>query len=372
MTTPSTEHPVLLDLTGHGINIAELNRSTKFLDANGTGLSHRTAWAGAGTGVLFYDPNSTGQITQKNQYVFTEWDKTAKGDLEALLNVFDSNGDGKLDAADAKFGLFKVMVTNADGTSTAHTLTDLGITSINLKADLTNITYADGSKISGETTFTKSDGSTGTVANMSLATETQGHAVTSTSATDANGTVSVTSTGLNADGSKAFVDTSSTSADGSAITNTYDSNGDGVVDHIQVITTSTDANGTRTETITNTNGGHVLLDSIQTITSGDGTNVTINRDTTGGGWYNQSEQRATSADGHRSVVVTQLSADGHEVVSSTTTVSADGFTQSIGSDLTSDGVADRIANDVIVINADSTRTTMVPVNNNRRSISCAA
>ncbi len=239
--------------------------------------------------MLFFDPGSNGQITQKNQYVFTEWDKTAKGDLEALLNVFDSNGDGKLDASDAKFSLFKVMVSNADGTYTAKALTELGITSINLKADLTNITYADGSKITGQTTFTKSDGTTGTVANTSLATDANGYAVTTTSSTDANGTVLVTSTGLNSDGKVAFVDSSSTNADGSAITNSYDNNGDGVVDHIQMITTSTDANGTRTETITNSNGGHVLLDSIQTITSSDGTNVTINRDTTGGGWFNQSE-----------------------------------------------------------------------------------
>lgn len=85
-----------------------------------------------GTGVLFFDPNSTGQITQKNQFVFTEWDKIAKSDLEALLNVFDSNGYSKFDASDAKFNLFKVMVTNADGR-----------------------------KISVEKTFTKSDGSIG-------------------------------------------------------------------------------------------------------------------------------------------------------------------------------------------------------------------
>ena len=50
--------PILLDLTGHGINITELNRSSTFMDATGSGLSNRTAWAGAGTAVLFFDPNS--------------------------------------------------------------------------------------------------------------------------------------------------------------------------------------------------------------------------------------------------------------------------------------------------------------------------
>ncbi len=85
--------------------------------------------------------------------------------IQIPLNVFDSNHDGKLDASDAKFGLFKVMVTNADGSTTAHTLTELGITSINLKADLTHVAYADGLAITGEATFTKSDGITDTVVN---------------------------------------------------------------------------------------------------------------------------------------------------------------------------------------------------------------
>ncbi|MGR3342899.1 MAG: hypothetical protein ACU0DI_06695 [Paracoccaceae bacterium] len=35
---------------------------------------HRTAWAAAGNGVLFYDPDNTGAITEKRQYVFTEWE----------------------------------------------------------------------------------------------------------------------------------------------------------------------------------------------------------------------------------------------------------------------------------------------------------
>ena len=48
--------PILLDLDGNGIRIAEIGRSTMFVDAGGDGLKHRTAWAGAGDGVLFYDP----------------------------------------------------------------------------------------------------------------------------------------------------------------------------------------------------------------------------------------------------------------------------------------------------------------------------
>ncbi|MEO0342427.1 MAG: hypothetical protein AAF198_03230 [Pseudomonadota bacterium] len=45
------------------------------------------AWAAVGDGVLFYDPDNTGEITELRQYVFTEWDPTASSDIEALANV---------------------------------------------------------------------------------------------------------------------------------------------------------------------------------------------------------------------------------------------------------------------------------------------
>lgn len=65
-------------------------------------------------GVLFYDPDNTGELTEKRQYVFTEWDPTATSDIEALRSVFDSSNDGVFDASDDEWSIFKVMVTNAD------------------------------------------------------------------------------------------------------------------------------------------------------------------------------------------------------------------------------------------------------------------
>jgi len=102
-----------------------------FVDG-GDGLEHRTAWAGAGDGVLFFDVGGDGEITEQREYVFTEWDPTAGSDLEALASYFDTNGDGKLDANDDEWANFKVMVTNADGTTTALTLVQLGITEVDL------------------------------------------------------------------------------------------------------------------------------------------------------------------------------------------------------------------------------------------------
>ncbi|MDP3195684.1 hypothetical protein, partial [Tabrizicola sp.] len=160
--------PVLLDLDGNGVKITEYQNSTQFMTGK-DGFQHRSSWAGAGDGVLFYDPDGRGAITEHRQYVFTEWNPTAAGDLEALRSIWDTNGDGKLTAADAEFAKFKVMVTNADGSTTVMTLAALGITEINLTANTVNIELPDGSVITGQTTFTRANGTTGTVANTTLA-----------------------------------------------------------------------------------------------------------------------------------------------------------------------------------------------------------
>ena len=210
-TTGDGTEPILLDLSGHGINITELNRSSTFMDATGSGLSNRTAWAGAGTAVLFFDPNGLNKIIDRNQYIFTQWDPTATSDMQALRDVFDSNGDGVFNASDAKWSQFKLLVTNAQAqlrvrslrqlkgaTQTVETLAQAGITAINLKTDTTNIQYRDGSAITGETSFTFSNGTTGTVASVSLATDAYGHKLVQTTAVNGT-TTTITSTGYGID-----------------------------------------------------------------------------------------------------------------------------------------------------------------------------
>jgi len=126
--------PIILDLDGNGISVTELAQSTHFVDG-GDGLKHRTAWASAGDGVLFYDVSGDAEITEKREYVFTDWDPCATSDLEALRSVFDTSGDGKLTSADSTFASFKVMVTKPDGTTEAKTLAQLGITEIDLNRE---------------------------------------------------------------------------------------------------------------------------------------------------------------------------------------------------------------------------------------------
>ncbi|WP_028000069.1 hypothetical protein [Sinorhizobium arboris] len=72
--------------------------------------------ASACAGMLALDIGGDGKIGDASEFVFTEWDKSATGDLEAIRNVFDTNGNGRLDAGDARWSEFKVLV---DGISPA-------------------------------------------------------------------------------------------------------------------------------------------------------------------------------------------------------------------------------------------------------------
>jgi len=124
------------------------------------------------------------------------------------------------------------MVTLADGSTVSKTLAELGITENDLTADATNIELADGSVITGKTTFTRADGTTGTVGDMLLAAEAEGHRVEQVETVDSADTRSLTTTAYATDGSKAYEILSVVSADGLSVTNRYDDDGDVVIDRI--------------------------------------------------------------------------------------------------------------------------------------------
>lgn len=367
--------PVLLDLDGNGIDITELSHSNVYVDAGGDGLLHRTAWAGAGDGVLFYDPDGRNDIIEKRQYVFTEWDPTAGSDMEALASVFDSNGDGVLDASDAAYADFKVLVTNADGSTTAKTLAQLGITSINLRPDATHIKLPDGSVITGQTTFTRSDGTTGTAADVTLVAEADGYRLEQVESFDGAGTRTEVTTAYAADGSIAFINTTVVTADGSQITNSYDDNGDGVVDRLQTITTVTQPGGEVVKTVTNSVGATaataILTDRTVTTTSADGKTITIERDSTGGGWFDQTEVRITAADGSMTIVTTDFGQDGTMIRRVNESVSADGMTRTEAVDRDGDGAADSIMTRAIIENPDGSRSETVTIKNPDNSVRSA-
>ena len=363
-----SDDPIILDLTGNGIQITERQNSTHFVDATGDGLLNRTAWAAAGNAVLFFDADGDGTLSEKSEYVFTEWDPTAGSDMEALASVFDTNGDGVLDANDADFASFKLLVTNDDGSTSVKTLTELGIVAINLDGDTTRIELPDGSVITGQSTFVYSDGSTGTVADTTLVADANSYRVEQVETVDGAGTRTEVSTGYHGDGSIAFVITSVTTSDGSSVTNSYDDDGDGVVDRVQTIATSTDGAGVKTELVTNYVGADlasaVKVSATETVTSADGLVITINRDNSGGGWFDQQEVRTTDAvTGALTIVKSDLAEDGSVIRSVTETFSADGLTRSEAMDLDGDGNAESaFAHKIVDQGTSGTLETFVETN----------
>ena len=102
-------------------------------------MKHRSAWAAARDGVLFVNADGDGEISDRREYVFTDWAPWAGDDMEALRAAFDSNGDGKPTAADARFNEFRVMVTGAGGATSVRRLVRVGIGGIELRAEVQRV-----------------------------------------------------------------------------------------------------------------------------------------------------------------------------------------------------------------------------------------
>lgn len=355
--------PVLLDLAGNGLNVNSLSSSTQFLDLHGDGYMHRTAWAGKGTGVLVIDTNNDGKINQSNEFVFTEWDKSASGDLEAIRNIFDSNHNGKLDAGDARWSEFKVMI---DGEM--KTLDQLGIASIDLTPKGSGQNFADGSSITGTSQFTRTDGTTGTVGDAVLVSESDGYKLERTKVTNGDGSITETIKGYDADGRYAFTNIVTTSANGLNKTTSYDDDGTGVIDRWQTDSVSMGSDGTRTRTITNIRLDGSVADRTTIITSADKKTVTTNLDQDGDGKADQSETFTTNADGSTTTITKAFSVDGTLVKQVSVTAAANGLSKTTKTDINGDDVYELVNSEATVVNSDGSRTKTVDAKNGDGSL----
>ena len=111
---------------------------------------------------------------------------------------------------------------------------ELGIVSIDLQATGAPRRYADGSSIEGRSTFTRADGTTGTAADATFASDSDGWRTQRDAATGADGRLTVTLTARALDGTVVSRIVSVTTPDGSQTTTTFDDDGDGIVDRRQV------------------------------------------------------------------------------------------------------------------------------------------
>jgi hypothetical protein len=166
VTVSANVAPVVLDLNGDG----QLSYSHSVIDVNGDGYLDSTAWAAPQDGVLVWDKFHDGQVHDNSQYAFTQYGGDT--DLKGLAAAFDTNHDGALNAQDAKFAEFKVWQDlNQDGVSQAgevRSLTDWGVTSLNLVSDGVQRTPAAGVTEAGRTTATTTTGKAMLVADAAF------------------------------------------------------------------------------------------------------------------------------------------------------------------------------------------------------------
>ena len=163
--------PVVLDLDGDGAEFLSASAGVAF-DYLGDGNPEISAWVGADDGLLAIDSNANGLVDNGSEIVFGGNGLT---DLQGLAANYDSNKDGVLDASDADFAKFGVWQdANSNGVTDAgefQSLSDAGITSINLVSDGVQYAAANGEvTVHGTSSYTKADGTTGDVADASFAT----------------------------------------------------------------------------------------------------------------------------------------------------------------------------------------------------------
>ncbi|RUZ76362.1 type I secretion C-terminal target domain-containing protein, partial [Mesorhizobium sp. M7A.F.Ca.US.006.01.1.1] len=163
--------PIVLDLNHDGIHTTDLAHSTISYDYNGDGVASKTAWVDQHDGILAIDLNGDGKVSNASEFVFTQQAPGAATDLVALEQLYDTNHDGKLTAADHDFSQFGVWQdANGNGVSDPgefKSLAALGIVEIGLTSDNQHSVSEDGSVLTyGGSTFTTASGETGAVADI--------------------------------------------------------------------------------------------------------------------------------------------------------------------------------------------------------------
>lgn len=148
---PSTDEastrtsPIVIDLDGDGVETLALG-ATHF-DHDGDGLSESSGWVSPDDGLLAYDRNGDGRISNGNELfgshsILSNGEKAENG-FQALAE-FDDNGDGVVDTQDASYATLRVWRDlNGNGFSDVgelQSLIEAGVASISTGyADSTHI-----------------------------------------------------------------------------------------------------------------------------------------------------------------------------------------------------------------------------------------
>lgn len=125
--------PLAVDLDGDGIETVSQNAGIVF-DTDADGLKTGTSWLKGDDGWLVIDKNNNGKIDNGSELfgdAYVKQDQTKAKDAYDALGDVDSNHDGMITAADAKFAELKIWQDkNQNGISEANelkTLDEIGL-----------------------------------------------------------------------------------------------------------------------------------------------------------------------------------------------------------------------------------------------------
>lgn len=168
---PEWYAPVVLDLDGNGFSLIAAADSTALFDFTGDGVPDHTGWTSGADGLLAFDINNDGVISRGDEISFKGYVTGAQTDLQGLA-AFDTNHDDALSAADAQWDrLYVWQDLNEDGVQTPDELTTVaqrGVAAISLVSD--NVASSNaGNTIHGIGSYTRTDGTTGQLADVAFA-----------------------------------------------------------------------------------------------------------------------------------------------------------------------------------------------------------
>ncbi len=156
--------PLVFDLDGDGIELTAQTVVSPSFDLDGDGFAEPAGWVSPDDGFLARDLNSNGTIDDVSELFGNQ---TVDGFTE--LATLDSNSDGVIDSNDTDFGTLRIWRDlDQDAQTDAgelQTLAEAGIASISLTNTPSNTLNAN-NEITATGTFTRTDRTTGTVADV--------------------------------------------------------------------------------------------------------------------------------------------------------------------------------------------------------------
>jgi hypothetical protein len=168
--------PLTFDLDGDGLETVGTATSSVYFDHDADGVKTRTGWVAADDGLLVLDRNGNGTIDNGTELFGDATPMSAASgggrarDGFVALRQQDTNSDGVVNASDANWASLRIWQdTNQDGISQAaelRTLASLNISGINVTPTSNSQVLPDGNRIADLGTFTRSNGTTGTLGDV--------------------------------------------------------------------------------------------------------------------------------------------------------------------------------------------------------------